>query len=426
MDDYCYPYVITSRLGKEFQLQPDGKLVSDPARMDNFSIQPMRLDLGNPASIRCFCENTKLLAVPTFTLPVGQWTQVVAQKALQYNPGAVARTKTNFAWPAGPAMLLLDFDLKFPSQRLLMPAELGLPADTGFLTYASSSSFIADQNGQLLRGHTGQHVVLFVEDGRDIPAMGRMLYLRAWLAGTGCVVGNGVGSLLQYAAFDSSVWRPERLVFGLPILPAGLQRVAPPPYYQPGTCINLARCQLTPEWTEHALQLIAAAIAAQRTSPATVAAKRTYAAANALPGETVEIASERIEQLTAKRTLPSTHKLILGSGEVVTVAQVVANWPRYRGTRLHDPLEPGYGNNDPRIALFSSESWPAGIFSHAHGRQRWRFELPGVGVPVQEIVNPLGEVMPACFSQLPAWQKIELWSGWRGRRVEVSYDAADE
>lgn len=98
----------------------------------------------------------------------------------------------------------------------------------------SVSSCIYDENGKELRGVRGQHVFGVVQNAGDIPEIGQIIADRLWLAGYGYMAVAANGNLLERTIADTSVWQPERLVFGRADCGDGLNQRFPEPYYSPG------------------------------------------------------------------------------------------------------------------------------------------------------------------------------------------------
>ena len=108
-------------------------------------------------------------------------------------PGQIARTLEHFQWPAGPGVMLLDYDPPAGSEPLavvdllaLLDAAMPELAGAPRVAWPSASSCIVRADtGAALAGVRGLHVYVGVADARDIERVGRVLVARLWRAGMG-------------------------------------------------------------------------------------------------------------------------------------------------------------------------------------------------------------------------------------------------
>lgn len=128
------------------------------------------------------------------------------------------RAKREFQWPAGGAVLIIDYDP--PSDRCLSQVELiaairlaapGL-ADARMTWTPSASSCIFHGEDEL-RGVRGQRLYLLVEAGTDIERAGSVLVARLWLLGYGRMQISKSGQLLERTHADAAIWQENRLDF---------------------------------------------------------------------------------------------------------------------------------------------------------------------------------------------------------------------
>jgi hypothetical protein len=171
----------------------------------------------------------------TYGLPAESPTRILSRKAFEAagRPGdALTRTRSCFAWPEGPGIMMLDHDAQGDDRltrdalvALLHEAAPGL-ASAALLWWPSASSHIHETaTGCDLTGLRGQRLYVAVADARDIPRAGQALVDRFWAAGHGRIAVSGAGAALERCPIDASVWQPERLDFAAgAICGAGLEQ----------------------------------------------------------------------------------------------------------------------------------------------------------------------------------------------------------
>lgn len=312
----------------------------------------------------------------------------------------VHRDAASFAWSSSPGLLMLDHD-PAPGADAMCAKDLvfavceSMPAVEGhpMLWTPSAGSCIYDAaSGKELVGVRGSRLYILVDDAREIPALGMLLFDRLALAGLGRIMVSTAGSLLQRGVIDAAVWQAERLDFVHATTASGLaQRPAAPvlfweespPVPAAKTLESMAltsdeRHRLAETWAE-LMRAAAPAGAAVRTAWAERMARKRLGDA-ASPHE-VQAMTRRLSKAADHQRLDPDHVLLLQSGQEVTVAEVLADLSKYRDQRLADPFEPEYGGGDRRIAMFTVGTLgQAGIYSHAHGgqtyllRDRWSAE----------------------------------------------------
>ncbi len=134
---------------------------------------------------------------------------------------AITRTKEHFEWPAGPGIMMLDYDPGVGEQvlsrddivRIIREVVPGLKK-VPMLWLPSASSHIVNSNtGKDLTGLKGQRLYFIVDNARDIPRAGKALVEAFWAAGYGRIEISKASSLLERTIVDASVWQPNRLDF---------------------------------------------------------------------------------------------------------------------------------------------------------------------------------------------------------------------
>ena len=159
-----------------------------------------------------------------YGLPPVSETELVTSAAWEAEgrpAGKLPRTNETFAWPTGPAILMIDYDPETGSaalsrEDLVEALRDAVPAlrDVAMLWWPSASSHIRDTStDEDLTGLRGQRLYVMVADGQDIPRAGKIIADRLWLAGHGYVKVSASGSLLPRTLVDTMVWQPSRLDF---------------------------------------------------------------------------------------------------------------------------------------------------------------------------------------------------------------------
>jgi hypothetical protein len=319
----------------------------------------------------------------------------VAQGATIGNNGVptIARTREYYSYPAGPGVMMLDYD-PAPGVQALTASDLLAnlyalcPAlEAAPLIVRPSASAHIWHGEHELRGARGVRVLVQVADATDIPRAGDVLCKRAWLAGLGRIEISRAGTLLERAIIDATVWQPERLDFCGPAAvhapltqhraptevlrsstvsldtTTALPLLSPAESLQYETAANAAKAALEPEaaiaheaWLERRVKAGLAVLPKKTTA----AQRRTRAS---VIRATCTIA-------TQEGVLHGDYLITLATGECVTVADILADPTRYDEVRCCDPLDPEY-RGDTRVAIIYAASANPIIYSHAHGETRY-------------------------------------------------------
>ncbi len=306
----------------------------------------------------------------------------------------VARTRDHFGWPAGPGIMMFDYDPE-KGQEPLTPEELRKAlyslcpalADAPHMVTASASSFIFNADEQII-GARGWRVLVAVADATDIPRAGEVLFKRAWLKGHGRIDVSQAGSLLVRGLVDDAVWQPERLDFiGGAACTAPLEQRRPLPELYNADAAPLDTSATLPDLSPDELKRFNELVAEAKREAKPRAEEqqelwiqeRIAAACHAVGiEEGTPEAENKGEELRETLTLAVKKRILLGdfallceNDKIVTVGELLDAPDKWHGKRFGDPLEPDYGN-DRRIAVCNLRA--AGrpyIWSHAHGGQRF-------------------------------------------------------
>ncbi|MDQ7830267.1 MAG: hypothetical protein RDU30_00915 [Desulfovibrionaceae bacterium] len=413
-----------SRLSKGFSLGAEGNLVK---KTGGTMVEGVALTVRFE-NITRFAEMLPALR-PDQALAFGvcghDKARVVSQEKLQKIPAGdvpvVARTREAFAYPAGPAILMIDYDprkdgtLPLSDDALLATLFEVCPAlrDAPLVLTHSASSHIFNGDTELV-GLKGRRIYALVAEGQDVPRAGAALFRRLQLAGFGHIEIGKAGQLLERGIVDASVWQPERLDFA-----AGA--ACEPPLDQRRPAPRVINADAAPMDTRTALPDLSAGEEATRRKIVGDARAAMRGEADAIRAEWVETQVVRVLAKNGKnpdsapkdaQKLRETYKnaakyhdlfapfeLLASDGKPVTVGEILAEPDRWHGRRFRDPLEPDYGN-DGRIAVLNTTAKPPYIFSHAHGGLRYVLRRERVAHVIQR-----GERLGAAESALRAMRE---------------------
>ena len=302
------------------------------------------------------------------------------------------RTADAFSWPAGPGVLMLDYDAPKDGQTpldrdsLVAAVRAACPAlgDAAMLWLPSSSSYIYDaESDKALHGLRGQRLYMLVQNGGDIERAGAVLLDRLWLNGHGRFDVSSSGSLLQRGLFDGSVWQTNRIDFA-----AGAACTAPieqrrgDPVLIPGNMEFVDTATAMPDLTDAEHERVKACKVAAKTATgiaaesatkrATWIEKRVAEIVQRSPDVPVEVAREQATRAVERSVLGGDFVLNV-EGRVVTVLEVLDNPARYHRSKTLDPLEPDYDGGRRVGILFLFGGRPR-LHSKAHGGHTYTLE----------------------------------------------------
>ncbi|NCC05265.1 MAG: hypothetical protein EOM37_14810, partial [Proteobacteria bacterium] len=384
-------------LTKRFELA-DGVLVRHSGgQMSRGSVETVAVD--SPQSLADLLVGLKDTQALGFGIMKNGRTaaKLMTQDALaelKDKAGIIARTREHFEWPAGPAWMMIDYDPRPKAEPLsdnmilniLAGVSWGL-AEAPHVLAHSASSYIY-QGEEQLKGLGGRRIYVLVQDGRDIPRAGKVLYQRLWLAGHGYIAISAAGTLLDRSIVDAAVWQPERLDFAAGAVcdpPLDQRRAAPVAFNNDDKPLDTrtALKSLTVREFAQFQELLRAA--KERAKPEAELVRREWIERRVVEGlgQLGLTSMDSTEAATAEAELRDIYRSaaehgVLGADFMlydpdqnpVRVRDLLADPERWHGHRYADPLEPGcYG--DWRIAWANLKAEPPYIFSHAHGGCRY-------------------------------------------------------
>lgn len=328
---------------------------------------------------------------PIDTVPGGDALTLLRKADYTGRPGTITRSLDHFAWPAGPHLLMGDYDPdpahpdgveSAPQLMALLTALDPAFAACGWLATTSTSSAMKSQKtGDWLTPPRGMHVYVLVVG--DVPRLQTWLTVKLWCAGHGYVklsqptATTGITGRLARTLLDLAVLSPERLDYvagalidkGVPFF-----QDLPPPELHAGGVLDLdALPPLSADEAQRARTLLQEARA--RLEPDRRQAVRARLDP-ALPAERIEEeVTTRLAQ-AERCELDGGHVLYFDNGTTITAEALRTRAGRaLDGLHLRDPLFA----DDPGAAIFHwntgewrINSWYTGdmvTFRYAAGAQ---------------------------------------------------------
>ncbi len=301
--------------------------------------------------------------------------QIVSERLLPKYPDAIARTKENFSYSSGPALILLDHDAPgaemagdSPTELLAILGALFPPIkNAAWLCVPSTSADIYDNSGCLVSDSRSYHLYFVAESGTDIPRFGAALYKRLWLSGYGHIQTSRAGTLLPRSLVDATVFSAERLDFCAPaILGKGLTQERKEPEYTPGGYVDTTLLKELSASEEAEYKKIVNAAKA-KAAPEAAKIKQKYIRARvtemAASGISEDEARETISRGLEKNELTPEFPLCFDDLGTCTVKDVLAYPATFNEATLADPLEPDAGRG--KAKLFINKDGPSSLIRSA-------------------------------------------------------------
>jgi hypothetical protein len=314
-----------------------------------------------------------------------QWP-VVTRKNAEDRGDVVARAKEHFAPVAGPALMMLDFDVKdYPSHIR------GKLADTNFSAVLASvfpafghaasvlrpSSSVGIRNretGQETPRQAGQHRYYFVQDGTDIAEFVKRLEEHLILNGWGWGKVSEAGVLLYRTLIDvDASCDTSRLCYEADAILADPRLEHVPARRAPvvkagGFLDTRALPPLTGQQHEELArikeEIASAAKAACEAARAQWRKKRR--AELIARGVKGDVADRVLRFAVERRVLEGDFRIELDDNTTVTVREILADPGSFHKKTCADPLEPEYGGGRNKAVIYA-DCKPVRIYSHAHG-----------------------------------------------------------
>lgn len=378
-------------LGKAFRLTAAGLEKRTAGQMMEGSFEvPSFTDVASLADILAGVRNDQAImaSLPVDRRPSGR---LVTKAEKSNHPGALARTKADFSFPANQSgLMVLDYDPPpgtSPLSRDQLWAALreSVPAleSAGVLWWCSGSSFIYHGEDQI-QGLRGQRLYILIQDLADTVRAGEVLYKRLWMAGHGRFEISAAGSLLSRSIVDMAMFQVGRLDFiGGGVCEAPLeQRRGSPVVLSNGEWLDTRSALLDLTAPEQARYEDLVEAAKLRAAPEAEKVKAQWQAArlpdmveriekSGVPADQAKERAERTLSTALRGVLLGDFLVTLDDGRTVAVGQILDDRAKYHGMLTRDPLEPEYLGNKVCGKLYLFGSSPI-LTSRAHGGQTFK------------------------------------------------------
>jgi len=393
-------------LTKTFLRNPDGLIVKSAAAKlarGTFEVKKVS-DLVSLDDVLSGLQSTQAV---TYGRPLIDKGSIVSKSSFGAASDAITRSRENFHFVDGAGVLMLDYDPP-KDESALSPLELltilrnacSFLVGVGMLWRPSSSSGI---DGTGIRG---QRIYIMLDDARQISRIGKIIYDRLWLAGSGYFNVSKSGQFLDRSCIDASVWKPEGLDFAAePVLLGNVSRTHFESQIHQGVVL---KCDDVLDLSESDLAKNAILKSKLRVAMGEKVAsvKMAYMAASlplmkqhlekmSLPADD-DSANFVLNRAIHHNVLMGNWPLITRDGEEVSVGLVLDNPEKWHNTRFADPLEPDVDN---RVAWLNLRSGGRPfLYSHLHGGSRYILERAPSLIKVEagqlpEMVDALAEIL---------------------------------
>ncbi|WP_374487012.1 hypothetical protein [Zoogloea sp.] len=380
------------RLGKIFRLVEGGNLRKDTAgQLVEGTFEAVSFE--NVWGLSDVLASVGTDQAITASTPLNGATsgRLVTKSAKRDNPGALARSKSDFGFAAGVGgLLVLDFDPPAHGEALGRDALWGAVqqvapglASAGVVWWCSGSSHIFEGN-QERQGLRGQRLYVMVGEAADIPRAFEALEARLWIAGYGRVEIGAAGQRLVRGLFDHAMSEPARLDFcgGAICRPPLEQRRGAPVVLSDGGFTD-TRATIPPLTRDERQRVEALQAEALEAAKPAAEAQRARWEAGRITEEAARLVTKGVPEVEAKERAERSIKaalagqllgdfpLILDDGTEITVGKALDDREKYHGRLCRDPLEPDYLGGKVCAKLFLFGGSPT-LTSRAHGGQNYR------------------------------------------------------
>lgn len=350
----------------------------------------------------------------------------------------ICRTKEDLPDPRGVGIVTFDSDydtgpkawthaLTSPSVQYsflthVFPELRGV----GLLVRPSGSNGVCYPDGTPRRQTSNYHTHAFC-DASERSAIIERLHNLAAVRGYGWIMLSTSGGMLTRSPFDMALRNGNQPVFASrPAVQAPLLDKRPEAVLREGRMLRLADL---PEVSERdaadawrSLSEDPDLLSRQRSVKALYRKTKAREALRLVPKEK-RTASTLRKALQHQRTqermrdaavegqpLPADFELYFADGRMITVGEILANFDKYNGAKMRDPMEPDYNGGAQNAMIVSKQGRPCCV-SLAHGRKAtyWLDPAPLVaptnftvgGKQVEAGVPPAPQAVPTAPAQTP-------------------------
>lgn len=287
-----------------------------------------------------------------------------------------SRSKEDFPFPEGGAMLVIDSDelstwpdLQTTEAVRDLLARLGLDADC--VTSSSASSYVTYPKGR--NGLRGLHTFYPIDQGSQIPRVLEVIHKRAWLAGYGRILVGDNGVMHIRSVVDLAMKTPNQPIFefGAVIHDERIVQSRRVKLHR-GARRQVVAAELTnlteDEEAEY-VRLVADAKAALQSKASEQTEVWLERQTASLPeSERPEARAILMAFRESKhRDLPPYFQITTNSGQRVAVSEILAERDKWSYVSIRDPFEPEYGAGKATVFTKGQRDGRTKIISQAHG-----------------------------------------------------------
>lgn len=372
-------------------------------------------------------------------------THLLSRKNARRGDPGITRTLEDVVYPVGGGILFLDFDHLPPNASLedvarqlteVIPALAQAP----MVLIPSASSHIYDTSADTqLRGLSGVHVYIWLENAGDAPEIGARLRDHMILAGHGWCFISKAGTPSVRVPFDTAVFQPVRLVFAAGAVcspPLQQRRGEPLVLNSAGRALTLDSVPALPEPERERVRAFEQVIL-EKHHPEIEAARAAYREERIAKG----VPSDVIDRMLEHHELEGDFPVQFSDGQVCSVRDILADPQRFHERDCYDPEEPDYQGGKVVAKLFHGADGVTRIHSYAHGRRVFTLVRDAVEQArsarsdFSSAIRPLRHLRP--FSEVESvpieWllpgrlarREITMINGWPGEgKTSVVIDIA--
>jgi P4 family phage/plasmid primase-like protien len=328
---------VSSRLSK--QQMPDGSW-QPASNVYDAQAETISTTLAVMPNLLNNIQNDQALILGTMSQAS---SKIITASSKTAGSEGITRSKENFDFSDGAALMLLDIDFKQCSSPLtkddVIQALRGVANDEfGYVVRESTTSGIKNPDGLPLGGGDGFHIYVEVKHGKNIPRILKAAHQRLVLAGHGFVFVTQAGTGQVRSMVDIMVGSPERVIYeAAPVLLQGYTPHREAKYVAGGafTITELSKDELVE------LENIEAKLLADAQPRMDTVRNQWREVRGYTEGQASEILNNH--------NLPEDFEITNNDNSTFTVGDVWRNPDEYDGIDIRDPTEPEYGKNKAKI-----------------------------------------------------------------------------
>ncbi|MDD2660273.1 MAG: hypothetical protein PHY54_11445 [Methylococcales bacterium] len=438
-DSYQLPVTFTifrssnSSLSKKYELDVEGNINKmSAANMSKGLALRKTIDFSDFPNELNLADHNTAFCLGVYNENYEESVRIVTADRVQFEDGAIARTREYFSYQQAPGILMLDYDPSIWGKRINSADQLiqiltTIDPSFSLVAFCTRGSLSAGVHmiDKLPESGQGFHLYIPVNNAFDIPRVGQILFKRLWLAGYGHIDISKSGSLLIRTIIDAAVFSPERLDFvGKPVVGPGLTWTRSDCIYHHGQYLDTASlADLSINEDQKCCRLIELA-KKQASFEAQTASKHWHSQQVSKlveKGVTLTQAEKQIQNLANGEKIVLPLDLILHFDKLgaETVRTVITNPSRFDKHSLADPFAPEKGPSKAKLWINGPDGIPI-ISSFIHGGIK--YYLPSLFKELKPEIQIISGKKPAivdeCENVLISTGEIFVYAGLLVRLIK--------